>query len=116
MCFYSYKCAISYRSFLNMGIDNLMKVIQKHAPGAIKEYNVTNLEGRKLAIDANICMYQFQTAAYGKNASILVSTTGESTNHLSGLFYRVLNLVTAGIIPIFIFDGDVPDLKKGEVQ
>jgi len=41
---------------------------------------------------------------------------GRVTSHLSGLFYRTINLVSKGINLIFVFDGEPPDFKKQEIE
>jgi 5'-3' exonuclease len=38
------------------------------------------------------------------------------TSHLSGLLYRNLNLLEAGIRPVYVFDGKPHDLKKGTIE
>jgi flap endonuclease-1 len=38
------------------------------------------------------------------------------TSHLSGLFYRTVNLIESNIKPIFVFDGEPPILKKDTIK
>ena len=38
------------------------------------------------------------------------------TSHLSGLFYRNINLLQEGIKPVYIFDGIPPELKQAEIE
>jgi flap endonuclease-1 len=38
------------------------------------------------------------------------------TSHLSGLFYRNINLLVEGIKPIYVFDGKPPSLKLKEID
>ena len=38
---------------------------------------------------------------------------GVSRPHLRNLFFRVASLISLNITPIFVLDGDAPDLKKG---
>ena len=40
-----------------------------------------------------------------------MDSQGRVTSHLSGLFYRTINLLEAGIKPCFVFDGQAPELK-----
>ncbi len=42
-----------------MGIHDLMKLIHEEAPGAVKEQDMEALNGRKIAVDASMAMYQF---------------------------------------------------------
>ena len=71
-----------------MGINGLMKLLSDECPGAIREQELKNLTGRKVAIDASMVMYQFLVAvrtagnAYG-NAQ-LTNDAGEVTSHIQG--------------------------------
>lgn len=38
------------------------------------------------------------------------------TSHLSGLFYRNINLLQEGIKPVYVFDGIPPELKQEEIK
>ncbi|XP_039138356.1 flap endonuclease 1-A-like [Dioscorea cayenensis subsp. rotundata] len=40
---------------------------------------------------------------------------GEVTSHLQGMFNRTIRLLEAGIKPVYVFDGQPPDLKKQEL-
>lgn len=42
-----------------MGIKGLMKLISDEAPEAVKEYTMANYNGRVVAIDASMAIYQF---------------------------------------------------------
>ena len=41
---------------------------------------------------------------------------GEVTSHLSGLFYRNVNLLSENIKPLYVFDGKMHNLKMQEIQ
>ena len=45
-----------------MGIKQLAKVIADHAPQALKENEIKNYFGRKIAVDASMSIYQFLIA------------------------------------------------------
>lgn len=70
--------------------------------------------GRKIAIDASMCLYQFLIAVRTEGAQ-LTSADGETTSHLMGTFYRTIRLVENGIKPVYVFDGKPPNLKGGEL-
>lgn len=42
--------------------------------------------------------------------------TGRVTSHLNGVFYRTVNLIEEGIIPVYVFDGKPPELKMEELE
>ncbi|XP_037033130.1 flap endonuclease 1 [Bradysia coprophila] len=97
-----------------MGILGLSKLIADIAPFAIKENEIKNYFGRKIAIDASMCLYQFLIAVRAEGAQ-LTSVDGETTSHLMGTFYRTIRLLENGIKPIYVFDGKPPDMKAGEL-
>ena len=71
-----------------MGIKDLSKLIADAAPFAIKENEIKNYFGRKVAIDASMSLYQFLIAVRSDGAQ-LTNADGETTSHLMGTFYRV---------------------------
>lgn len=97
-----------------MGILGLSKLIADIAPFAIKEGEIKQFFGRKIAIDASMCLYQFLIAVRSEGAQ-LTSVDGETTSHLMGMFYRTIRLLENGIKPVYVFDGKPPDLKSGEL-
>ncbi|XP_028139361.1 flap endonuclease 1 isoform X1 [Diabrotica virgifera virgifera] len=98
-----------------MGILNLTKLLADVAPQALKDYELKNYFGRKVAVDASMCLYQFLIAVRAEGAQ-LTSADGETTSHLLGAFHRTIRLVENGIKPVYVFDGKPPDLKSGELN
>lgn len=45
-----------------------------------------------------------------------MNSKNQITSHISGLFYRNLNLLAEGITPIYVFDGKPPELKLKEIE
>lgn len=97
-----------------MGIHNLAKLIADVVPAAIKENEIKNYFGRKIAIDASMCIYQFLIAVR-QEGNNLMNEEGETTSHLMGMFYRTIRLIENGIKPVYVFDGKPPSLKGGEL-
>uniref|UniRef100_A0A4W5K5P4 Flap endonuclease 1 n=1 Tax=Hucho hucho TaxID=62062 RepID=A0A4W5K5P4_9TELE len=98
-----------------MGIHGLAKLIADQAPSAIKEQDIKNYFGRKIAIDASMCMYQFLVAVR-QDGNVLQNEDGETTSHLMGMFYRTIRMLEHGIKPVYVFDGKPPQLKSGELE
>lgn len=95
----------------------LMKFLADNAPGAIREQDIKAYFGRKIAIDASMCLYQFLIAVRaGPEQQNLTDAQGEVTSHLQGMFYRTLRMMDNGIKPIYVFDGKAPELKSGELE
>lgn len=98
-----------------MGIQGLSKVLADHAPGCMKENEIKNYFGRKVAVDASMCIYQFLIAVR-QDGSQLTNEEGETTSHLMGMFYRTIRMVENGIKPVYVFDGKPPEMKSGELE
>ncbi|MEM3177697.1 MAG: flap endonuclease-1 [Candidatus Micrarchaeaceae archaeon] len=77
---------------------------------------LSELSGRRLAIDAYNTIYQFLSIIRQPDGTPLLDSKGMVTSHLSGLFYRTINLIEQGISPIFVFDGIPPALKKRTIE
>ncbi|MFX1263007.1 MAG: flap endonuclease-1 [Promethearchaeota archaeon] len=78
--------------------------------------SLRELGGRKIAIDAFNTIYAFLASIRQPDGTPLMDRQGRVTSHLSGLFYRNLNLLENGISPVYVFDGEAPKLKDAEVQ
>ncbi|XP_050671273.1 flap endonuclease 1 [Leptidea sinapis] len=98
-----------------MGILGLSKLIADIAPHAVKEMEIKNYFGRKVAIDASMSLYQFLIAVRSEGAQ-LTSVDGETTSHLMGTFYRTIRLVENGIKPVYVFDGKPPEMKSHQLN
>ncbi|MEW9490663.1 MAG: flap endonuclease-1 [Candidatus Aramenus sulfurataquae] len=81
-----------------------------------KEISLSELRGKKVSVDAYNALYQFLTAIRQPDGTPLMDSQGRITSHLSGVFYRTINLVEEGIIPIYVFDGKPPELKAEELE
>ncbi|TBU08592.1 flap endonuclease 1 [Hamiltosporidium tvaerminnensis] len=98
-----------------MGIKQLSQVILKYNKQSIRERSIGYYSGKRIAIDASLCLYQFLIAVRSEGM-VLNAADGETTSHLVGLFYRSIRLIENGIKPIFVFDGKPPHMKFEELQ
>jgi flap endonuclease-1 len=94
-----------------MGVD-LKKLIDP----VKKEVELKNLNGSIIAIDAFNTIYQFLATIRQPDGTPLMNKEGKITSHLSGLFYRTINLIENGIKPVYVFDGKHPEFKKKEQE
>ncbi len=94
-----------------MGVD-LTPLVKDHK----KIITFENLIGKKIAIDAFNTIYQFLAIIRGRDGKPLKDLKGNTTSHLSGLFYRTINILEKDIRPIFVFDGLPNPLKMEEIQ
>ncbi|XWS64389.1 hypothetical protein CRYUN_Cryun05aG0000700 [Craigia yunnanensis] len=98
-----------------MGIKGLTKLLADNAPKAMKEQKFESYFGRKIAIDASMSIYQFLIVVGRSGTEMLTNEAGEVTSHLQGMFTRTIRLLEAGMKPVYVFDGQPPDLKKQEL-
>lgn len=77
---------------------------------------LSDLSGKKLAVDAFNTIYSFLAIIRQPDGTPLSDRHGRVTSHLSGMFYRNINLLENGINPVYVFDGKSPELKSDEVQ
>ncbi len=80
------------------------------------EIELKELNGKVIAIDAFNTLYQFLSIIRQMDGTPLVDDRGEVTSHLSGIIYRVTNLVEQGIKPAFVFDGRPPSFKADTIK
>ncbi|WEL19991.1 flap endonuclease-1 [Candidatus Nanohalococcus occultus] len=79
-----------------------------------EEIGFEDLHNKELAIDAMNTLYQFLSIIRQRDGTPLKDSDGNVTSHLSGLFYRTINLMENEIRPVYVFDGEMPDLKSKE--
>ena len=96
-----------------MGVTELGKLINKEARREIK---LEQLAGRCIALDAYNALYQFLSSIRQPDGTPLMDRLGRVTSHLSGLFYRTINLLEAGIKVVYVFDGRPPEFKLIEIE
>ena len=77
-----------------------------------KEIEISDLKGKTLAVDAFNVIYQFLSTIRQPDGTPLQDSKGRVTSHISGLFYRNINLLQEGIKLIYVFDGEHPKLKR----
>ncbi len=96
-----------------MGV-NLKEIIPAEAKTIVEDLRA--LRGKIIVIDGYNALYQFLTAIRQPNGTPLMDSQGRITSHLSGLFYRTINIMENGIKPAYVFDGKPPELKAKEIE
>lgn len=81
-----------------------------------KDLDTKTLNGRMLGVDAYNVIYQFLSNIREYDGSPLKDSNGNITSHLSGLFYRSINLLEGGMIPVYVFDGKPHPLKDKTIK
>jgi DNA excision repair protein ERCC-5 len=75
----------------------------------IEVISLETMEGKALAIDSSIWIYQFQATMRDKEGKALVNA------HVLGFLRRISKLLFYGIKPVFVFDGGAPALKRNTI-
>lgn len=81
-----------------------------------REIKLESLANKRIAIDMYNTLYQFLTIIRGVDGRPLMDSKNRITSHLSGLFYRTCNFLSAGLKPIYVFDGEPPSIKREEAE
>ncbi|QKR01027.1 flap endonuclease-1 [Metallosphaera tengchongensis] len=81
-----------------------------------RELNFAEIKGKKVSIDAYNAIYQFLAAIRQPDGTPLMNREGKVTSHLNGIFYRTVNLIEEGVIPVYVFDGKPPEMKAEELE
>ncbi len=72
----------------------------------------SELTNKVVAVDAYNTLYQFLSSIRQADGTPLMDSKGRMTGHLTGLFYRSVKWLEAGVKPVFVFDGKPPELKR----
>ena len=73
------------------------------------DFSLETMEGKAMAIDSSIWIYQFQATMRDKEGRGLVNA------HVVGFLRRICKLLFYGIKPVFVFDGGAPALKRSTI-
>ena len=77
-----------------------------------KSAAISDLAGKKFAVDAYNNIYQFLSSIRQPDGTPLMDFKGNVTGHLAGIFYRNARLLENGVRMIYVFDGKPPGFKS----
>lgn len=89
-----------------MGVNSLWDVLGPTA----HPVRLDALSRKRLAVDASIWIYQFLKAVRDSDGNTLPQS------HIVGFFRRICKLLYYGILPVFVFDGGAPVLKRQTIM
>ncbi len=76
-----------------------------------RELEEFELKDKIVCVDAFNALYQFLSSIRQPDGTPLMDNQKRITSHLSGIFYRNINLMDEGIKLVYVFDGKPPELK-----
>ena len=97
-----------------MGIKNFYKFIEKYCPSAIKSTNITDYKKSIIGIDANLMVHKIVFAIRKNGYDI--QNNGINVTHIHGLLLKFKVFEKLNIKPVFVFDGEMPAIKSGEIN
>ena len=78
-----------------------------------EEINLAELSGKRVGIDAFLTAFQFLTTIRDRSPTgdggPLRDSKGRVVAHLMGILNRTTSMLSMGIQPVFIFDGQSPE-------
>ena len=98
-----------------MGVEGLYKFINKHCSEIYRTVSIYDIKDKSCIIDGMQHIYTQLIYMRSKNKEIITSS-GKNISHIYGLINSLTYYLKNGIIPIFIFDGKSPDIKKNKIE
>ncbi len=98
-----------------MGVDGLYKFINKNFPEIFNNISISDIKGKSCIIDGMQHIYSQLIYMRSKQKEILTKD-GKNISHIHGLINSLTYYLKNEIIPIFIFDGKTPEIKKKKIK
>ena len=98
-----------------MGVDGLYKFINKNFPDIFNNVSITEISGKSCIIDGMQHIYGQLIYMRSRDKEVF-TLDGKNISHIHGLINSLTYYLKNGIVPIFIFDGKTPDIKKNKIE
>jgi flap endonuclease-1 len=98
-----------------MGVEGLYKFINKRCSEIYRNVSIYDIKDKSCVIDGMQHIYTQLIYMRSKGKEIITSD-GKNISHIHGLINSLTYYLKNGIIPIFIFDGKSPDIKKKKIE
>jgi flap endonuclease-1 len=98
-----------------MGVEGLYRFINNTCANVYETINITDIKKKSCIIDGIQHIYTQLIYMRAKNKEI-ISEKGFNISHIHGLLNSLIYYLKNMIIPIFIFDGKSPDIKKKKIE
>jgi 5'-3' exonuclease len=98
-----------------MGVDGLYKFINRNFPEIYNNIGIHEIKGKSCIIDGMQHIYSQLIYMRSRDKEVL-TPDGKNISHIHGLINSLTYYLKNDIIPIFIFDGKTPDIKKNKIE
>ena len=98
-----------------MGVEGLHKFINIYCNDSIQTMNISELRSKSIVIDGMQHVYSQLIYMRSTNKEV-ITENGKNISHIHGLLNSLQYYLKNEIIPIFVFDGKSPDIKKKKIE
>lgn len=98
-----------------MGVDGLYKFISMNCPYVYRSVFIKNINKKVCIVDGVQHIYSQLIYMRTKNKEVY-TPDGKNISHIHGLINSLSYYLKNGLIPIFIFDGKPPPIKKKKIE
>jgi 5'-3' exonuclease len=98
-----------------MGVEGLYKFINVNCPYVYKNVCIKNIKKKSCVIDGIQHIYSQLIYMRTKNKEVYTND-GKNISHIHGLINSLSYYLKNKIIPIFVFDGKSPEIKKKKIE
>jgi flap endonuclease-1 len=98
-----------------MGVEGLYKFISNNFSDVYETINIGDIKKKSCIIDGIQHIYTQLIYMRSKNKEV-ISNTGLNISHIHGLLNSLIYYLRNKVVPIFIFDGRSPEIKKKKIE
>ena len=98
-----------------MGVEGLYKFISNNFSDVYETINICDIKKKSCIIDGIQHIYTQLIYMRAKNKEV-ISDNGLNISHIHGLINSLIYYLRNMIVPIFIFDGRSPEIKKKKIE
>ena len=98
-----------------MGVDGLYKFINKNFPDVYNTVGINDISGKSCIMDGMQHIYSQLIYMRSRDKEV-ITQDGKNISHIHGLINSLTYYLKNDIIPIFIFDGKTPDIKRKKIE
>jgi flap endonuclease-1 len=98
-----------------MGVEGLYKFITNNFSDVYETINICDIKKKSCIIDGIQHIYTQLIYMRAKNKEV-ISNNGLNISHIHGLINSLIYYLRNMIVPIFIFDGRSPEIKKKKIE